>query len=193
MPTNQGSMADEFEISDDAQDSADDRVQAELFATIYQELRLIASSRLRHHKRGTMLDTTALVHETYLKLAGDDGRIDSFNSRRHFFATAALAMRQILTDQARRRLAHKRGGGQRNLTLDESVVAAQDSSVDILELDVALEKLHQLDPGLAEVVSLKYFGGLSLDEIAELQGVSKRTISRSWQRARAFLHAQIAD
>lgn len=186
-------MADEFEISGDAQGSADDQVQAELFAAIYQELRLIASSRLRHHKRGTMLDTTALVHETYLKLASDDGRIDNFNSRRHFFATAALAMRQILTDQARRRLAHKRGGSQRNLTLNESVVAAQDSSVDILELDAALEKLHELDPGLAEVVSLKYFGGLGLDEIAELQGASKRTISRSWQRARAFLHAQIAD
>jgi RNA polymerase sigma factor (TIGR02999 family) len=140
-----------------------------------------------------MLDTTALVHEAYLKLAGDDGRIDNFNSRQHFFATAALAMRQILTDQARRRLAHKRGGSQRNLTLDEGAVAAQDSSVDILELDAALEKLHELDPGLADVVNLKYFGGLSLDEIAELQDASKRTISRSWRRARAFLHAQIAD
>jgi RNA polymerase sigma factor (TIGR02999 family) len=186
-------MADEFVSSDGDQDAADDRGQAELFAAIYQELRLIASSRLRHHKRGTMLDTTALVHEAYLKLAGDDGRIDNFNSRQHFFATAALAMRQILTDQARRRLAHKRGGQQRNLTLNESVVAAQDSSVDILELDAALDKLHELDPGLADVVSLKYFGGLSLDEIAELQGASKRTISRSWRRARAFLHAQIAD
>ena len=186
-------MADEIGDSVDAQDGADDQVRAELFAAIYQELRLIASSRLRHHKRGTMLDTTALVHEAYLKLAGDDGRIGDFNNRRHFFATAALAMRQILTDQARRRLAHKRGGSQRNLTLNESVIASQDSSADILELDAALEKLRELDPGLAEVVSLKYFGGLSLEEIAELQGASKRTISRSWQRARAFLHAQIAD
>ena len=186
-------MADELVNSDGDKDAAEDRGQAESYAAIYQELRLIASSRLRHHKRGTMLDTTALVHEAYLKLAGDDGSIDNFNSRQHFFATAALAMRQILTDQARRRLAHKRGGQQRNLTLNESVVAAQDSSVDILELDAALEKLHELDPGLAEVVSLKYFGGLSLDEIAELQDASKRTISRNWRRARAFLHAQIAD
>lgn len=185
-------MTDELRISGQARDSGEARAQAELFSAIYQELRLIASSRLRHHKRGTMLDTTALVHETYLKLAGDDGRIDDFNNRRHFFATAALAMRQILTDQARRRLAHKRGGRDRNLTLDENAIAAQESSTDILELDAALEKLHEMDPGLAEVVNLKYFAGLNLDEIAELQGASKRTISRGWQKARAFLHVQIA-
>ena len=186
-------MANEFGISEGDQGIAEERAQGELFATIYQELRLIASSRLRRNKRGTMLDTTALVHEAYLKLAGDDGEFDSFNNPRHFYATAALAMRQILTDQARRRLAYKRGGKERNLTLNEGAIAAQESSVDVLELDDALEKLQALDPGLAEVVNLKYFGGLSLDEIAELQGASRRTISRSWQKARAFLHAQIAD
>lgn len=186
-------MADESEISGEAKDNAENRVQAEQFASIYQELRLIAHSRLRNHKRGTMLDTTALVHETYLKLAGNDGRIDGFNNRHHFFATAALAMRQILTDQARRKLANKRGGSERNLTLEENALEAPGSSVDILELDVALQKLHQLDPVLAEVVNLRYFGGLSLDEIGELQGASKRTVSRNWLKARAFLHAQIAD
>jgi RNA polymerase sigma factor (TIGR02999 family) len=186
-------MADEIGDSTGSRSIAEDRAQGELFSSIYQELRLIASSRLRRHKRGTMLDTTALVHEAYLKLAGKDGEVDSFNNQRHFYATAALAMRQILTDQARRGLARKRGGNRRNLTLNEGVIATQESSVDVLELDDALEKLHALDPGLAEVVNLKYFGGLSLDEIAELQGASRRTVSRSWRKARAFLHAQIAD
>jgi RNA polymerase sigma factor (TIGR02999 family) len=165
----------------------------EAFAAIYQELRLIARSRLHRHRRGTMLDTTALVHEAYLKLADTDGRIASFDNRRHFFATAALAMRQILTDQARRRLATKRGGEQRNLTLNEDAVAAEGRSVDVLQLDAALSQLQELDAALAEVVNLRYFGGLSLDDIAELQGTSRRTVSRNWKKARAFLHAQMAD
>jgi len=166
-------------------------ISDELFAIVYQELRSLASSRLRQHKRGAMLDTTALVHETYLKLAGQDGKLDSFTNRRHFFATAALAMRQILTDQARRRQAEKRGGNQRNMTLDENAVAIPGLSAEVLELDAALNQLQDLEPALAEIVNLKYFGGLSLDDIAELQGVSKRTVSRAWQKARAFLHVQI--
>jgi RNA polymerase sigma factor (TIGR02999 family) len=186
-------MADEFDVSVVAQGGAGECAQGEMFVTIYQQLRFIASSQLRRHKRGTMLDTTALVHEAYLKLSGEDGDIESFNNQHHFYATAALAMRQILTDQARRRLARKRGGKQRNLTLDEDAVAAEDSSKDMLELDDALTTLDELDPDLAGVVNLKYFGGLSLDEIAELLGASKRTISRRWQKARAFLYAQITD
>jgi RNA polymerase sigma factor (TIGR02999 family) len=186
-------MADDFGISGKTPGISDGRAQSELFAAVYQELRLIAHSHLRSHKRGTILDTTALVHEAYLKLVGDEGGIGEFNNRRHFFATAALAMRQILTDQARRKLASKRGGNVRNLTLDEDSFSAGESSADILELDAALTKLRKLDQSLAEVVDLKYFGGLSLDEIAELEGASIRTVSRNWQKARAFLHAQIAD
>jgi len=167
--------------------------QDELLASVYQELRVVASSRLRQHERGTMLNTTALVHETYLKLAGGDGKVDGFSNRRHFFSTAAMAMRHILTDQARKRLADKRGGGQRNLTLNEQATAVQETSVDVLALDAALTELEELDPKLAEVVNLKYFGGLNLDEIAEFQGVSKRTVSRAWQKARAFLQAHIAS
>lgn len=165
--------------------------QDEALASVYQELRIVASSRLRQHKRGHTLDTTALVHETYLKLSGSDGKISGFNNRRHFFSTAAKAMRQILTDQARKRLAHKRGGEQRDLTLNEELVAADDSSVNVLALDAALTQLENLDPNFAEVVHFKYFGGFNLDEIAEFQGVSKRTVSRAWQKARAFLHAQM--
>lgn len=186
-------MADGIEKSADAVENVQHRARDELFAAIYQELRLVARSRLRQHKRGTMLDTTALVHEAYLKLADSDGRLDDFNDRRHFFATAALAMRQILTDQARRRAAKKRGGEQRNLTLDEDIVAADVDSSDVLQLDSALMKLQDLDATLAEVVNLKYFVGLSLDDIAELQGTSKRTVSRNWNKARAYLHAQFAD
>lgn len=185
-------MADESGHSGDDREITRDKGRDDLFAAVYQELRLIASSRLRRHKRGTMLDTTALVHEAYLKLAAADGQIARFDNRRHFFATAALAMRQILIDQARRRLASKRGGDQRALTLDEDAVPAGEVSADIIELDTALTNLQELDAGLAEIVNLKYFGGLSLDEIAELQGMSKRSVSRNWQKARAFLHAQIA-
>ena len=169
----------------------DDENRDVLFATVYQELRSLARSRLGGHQRGTVLNTTALVHETYLKLAGDDGKLDDFSNRRHFFATAALAMRQILTDQARRRHAGKRGGKHRNLTLEEDAVASVTRSGEVLELDAALGELQQLDPELAEIVNLKYFAGLKLDDIAELKGVSKRSVSRSWQKARAFLHAQM--
>jgi RNA polymerase sigma factor (TIGR02999 family) len=183
-------VADDFGISGKA---AGDDAQGQFFAAVYHELRMIARSRLRSHTRGTILDTTALVHEAYLKLASDGGGIGDFNNRRHFFATAALAMRQILTDQARRKLANKRGGNERNLTFDDDSFSADESSTEILELDAALEKLRHVDPGLAEVVDLKYFGGLSLDEIAALDGTSIRTVSRNWQKARAFLHAQIAD
>lgn len=182
-------MADDFGISGKA---AGSDAQGQFFAAVYQELRMIAHSRLRSHKRGTILDTTALVHEAYLKLAGDGGEIGDFNNRRHFFATAALAMRQILTDQARRKLANKRGGNERNLTFDEDTFSEEETSAEILELDAALEKLRQMDPVLAEIVDLKYFGGLGLDEIAELEGASIRTVSRNWQKARAFLHAQLA-
>ena len=170
-----------------------DQDQNAFFSAVYHELRLIAHARLRQHRRGTMLDTTALVHEAYLKLAGNDGDVDDFNNRRHFFATAALAMRQILTDQARRRRAQKRGSNQRNLTFDDGMAAIEDSSAYILELDRALEQLAELDKGLVDIVHLRYFGGLSLDEISALQGVSKRTVSRAWQKARAFLHAQMKD
>lgn len=170
-----------------------DQDQDDFYAAVYQELRTIAHARLRQHRRGTMLNTTALVHEAYLKLAGNDGDIDDFNNRRHFFATAALAMRQILTDQARRRQALKRGSNQRDLTLDESMVASEDSSAYLLELDSALSQLAELDRGLVDIVNLRYFGGLSLDEVSELQGVSKRTVSRDWQKARAFLQAQMKD
>lgn len=186
-------MSEQIKDLIDALGAGADETQDESLASIYQELRIVASSRLRQHKRGNMLDTTALVHETYLKLAGNDGKIDGFSNRRHFFSTAAMAMRQILTDQARRRLADKRGGKQRNLTLDEQATAAEETSVDVLALDAALTQLDELDPKLAEVVNLKYFGGLNLDEIAEFQEVSKRTVSRAWKKARAFLHAQIAS
>jgi len=177
----------------DALSAGVEGTQDELLASVYQELRVVASSRLRQHERSTILNTTALVHETYLKLAGGDGKVDGFSNRRHFFSTAAMAMRHILTDQARKRLANKRGGGQRNLTLNEQATAVQETSVDVLALDAALTELEELDPKLAEVVNLKYFGGLNLDEIAEFQGVSIRTVSRAWQKARAFLHAQITS
>ncbi len=185
-------MGGDTQESGSSPGSEEIRTQDELFVAVYQELRTIAHSRLRQHQRGTVLDTTALVNETYLKLAGHE-KTPHFTSRLHFVATAALAMRQILTDQARRRMAEKRGGNQRNLTLNEDDIAVQDPSMEVLALDAAMHELSELDPALVEIVNLKYFGGLNVDEIAELQGVSKRTISRAWQKARAFLHARVVE
>lgn len=184
-------MPDQVESQINNRGSTDQGVRDDLMASVYQELRLVARSRLRQHERGQLFNTTVLVHEAYLRLAGSDGKIEGFKNRGHFFSTAAMAMRQILTDQARKRVAGKRGGKQRNLTFDEQLVADTTTSVDFLALDAALTKLGELDPDLAELVHLKYFVGFKLDEIAELRGVSNRTISRDWHKARAFLHANI--
>ena len=161
----------------------------ELLPLIYQELRAVAKVRLRGHSRGNTLSTTALVHEAYLKLLGSDS---SFSNRRHFYATAALAMRQILVDQARRRLADKRGAGLQEITFDEQLLADAGRSTDVVALDAALEELKALEPRLAEVVHLRFFAGLELSEVAGLMEVSQRTVGRDWQKARAFLHARLS-
>jgi RNA polymerase sigma factor (TIGR02999 family) len=161
-----------------------------LFSVVYEELRARAARELRRRSPGETLSTTALVHEVYLKFA--DAAALSVEDRRHFFALAARAMRQIVVDHARRSLARKRGGGVRPVTLDPADASQAAEPADLLALDLALCELTELDARLARTVELRFFGGLSVEETAEMMEVSPRTVKRDWRKARAFLHRAIA-
>jgi len=166
-----------------------------LVPIVYDELRRIAARTLRREAPGHTLQTTALVHEAYLKLVAapaDGGARGAWQNRQQFFAVAARAMRRILVDHARERQAQKRGGGARACELDEAVVAlpvVRDG--DVLAVDGALDALATVDPPLARVVELKFFGGLSLDEIAALLEVSPSTAWREWNAAKAWLQREL--
>jgi RNA polymerase sigma factor (TIGR02999 family) len=156
----------------------------ELFAAVYGDLKRLAHHQLVAAPNAT-INTTGLVHETYLKLVR--GNSLQINERSHFFATAAKAMRQIVVDRARRRVAQKRGGEASAVTLDEHIdVDAQDPD-QLVHLDDALNHLQRLEPRLAELVELRFFAGLSVEQIAELREVTTRTVIRDWRRARAWL------
>jgi RNA polymerase sigma factor (TIGR02999 family) len=157
-----------------------------LFAHVYDELRQIAHQRLLRYRPGETLDTTALVHEAYLKLV-DQSRSE-WRDRAHFFALASRAMRFVLVDYARARTAQKRGGRRRDVPLDAVQVAADDRAADLLALTDALERLSGVHPRLGEIVEYRFFGGLTFDEIAEVTGMSVPTARRDWTRARAWLH-----
>jgi RNA polymerase sigma factor (TIGR02999 family) len=177
----------------DGERDAMDRV----FGLVYRELRSLAHRQLGYGQRDGTLQTTALVHEAYLKLARRETL--ELRDRAHFFALAARAMRQILVDYARERLAQKRGGGALVLELDEGRSAASSpddgpfaSDAEVLALDAALTRLATLDERLGKLVELRFFGGLSVEETAKLLAVSDRTVKRDWRRARAFLHVELA-
>jgi RNA polymerase sigma factor (TIGR02999 family) len=159
---------------------------AALFDAMYPELKSIARRRLAKDDRGTLLDTTSLVNECFLKLAGGE-RLE-LEDRRHFLAYAATAMRSIVVDFARARVATRRGGGVARVTLDsvilDSVPAGEDQ---VLAVDEALEDLAGLDPRLAQIVEMRYFGGLSDGEIAEALDLGVRTVRRDWAKARLVL------
>ncbi|MGE0440028.1 MAG: ECF-type sigma factor [Gemmatimonadales bacterium] len=160
----------------------------ELFARVYDEMRLLAHRQRGRHGEPATVTTTALVHEAYLKLA--QGREVEWNDRGHFFALAARAMRFILVDQARGRLRAKRDG--RAVTLDDAP-AAEERPEQLLAVDEALARLETASPRLAQVVYLRFFAGLSYPEIADLLGVSEPTAKRDWARARAWLHRFIRE
>jgi RNA polymerase sigma factor (TIGR02999 family) len=164
--------------------------QNRLLPLVYDHLKAIAHHRLSPGGAGQGLVTTELVHEAYLKLF-DHSRL-SVNDREHFFAVAATAMRQVVVDQARRRAAQKRGGGIAPLDLEGRDIPVEDRSAEILSLDDALRRLSQVDERLGRVVELRFFGGLSVEETAEVLKVDPRTVKRDWRKARALLYRELA-
>lgn len=161
----------------------------DLFPLVYAELRRIASREMRRERHGHTLQATALVHEAYLRLVKDASL--SAASRAHFLGIAARAMREILIDRARARVARKRGGGGERVTLDEALAAVPGMSIDVLALDEALLRLARLDPRLAQVVELRYFGGLSIEDTAAAMGLSPATVKRAFTLARAWLYREL--
>ena len=167
--------------------SAGDRgAMDRLFPLVYRELQACAHRQLSRRDSGETLNTTALVHETYLKLTANDRQ--TYNDRVHFFAVAAGAMRQILVDYARRASAGKRGGGAKELSLDPAELASAERADELVALDEALTELAAADSRLARTVELRFFGGLSVEETADVLGTSPRTVKRDWRKARALLY-----
>lgn len=164
--------------------SGDQQALNALFPIVYEEMRRLAASYLRHERTGHTLQSTALVHEAYLRLV--DQKV-SWQNRAHFLGIAAQTMRRILLDHAKRRSAAKRGGGEFTLRVDESVLAGKDRDLNLLALDNALSELEKIDPVRSRIVEMRFFGGLSNEEAAEVLGVSAPTVQRQWAGARAWL------
>lgn len=172
-------------------DSGDHRAADELLPLVYDQLRGLASQKLRNEAPGQTLQSTALVHEAYVKLVGGQHQ-QHWANRRHFFAAAAEAMRRILVDNARRKQSAKHGGEfQRQPLQDQARTEADATQSDLLAISDALEKLSIEDPQKAELVKLRYFAGLTLPEIAEMMNISRATASRHWAYAKAWLYDEI--
>jgi RNA polymerase sigma factor (TIGR02999 family) len=158
---------------------------------VYKELRRLAHCELRKERPGHTLQSAALVHEAYFRLVGRE--LPQWEGRTHFFAIAAQLMRQILVDYARRRRASKRGSGAYMLELDDALSVAQGKDdVDLVAIDDALNTLAEVDPRQCRVVELRFFAGLSLEEISEAMGIATATVQRDWTAARAWLHREIS-
>jgi RNA polymerase sigma factor (TIGR02999 family) len=157
-----------------------------LLPLVYEELRRMAAKHMAQEKPGQTLDATALVHEAYLRLVDVDGA-DHWNSRRHFIAAAAQAMRRILVERARARSSQKRGGGRERVALDESAVVSPERPDGLLALDEALTRLAAIEPQAAELVHFRYFGGQTMSACAEMLGLSLRSTHRLWAYSKAWL------
>jgi len=162
-----------------------------LMPLIYDELRRLARHYMRRERPGHTLQTTALVHEAYLKLV-DQTKV-RWHNRAHFFGIAANLMRQILVQHARRRHAAKRGGARSSVSLEDAVGLSEEPVVDLVALDQALIRLDALDPQKSRIVELRFFGGLTVDETAEVLGLSPRTVKRQWRVAKAWLYDQLRN
>jgi RNA polymerase sigma-70 factor (ECF subfamily) len=165
--------------------AGDDGALARLVPAVYHELRRLAHARMRAQEPGHTLQTTALVHEAYLRLV--DARQVSWQNRTHFYALCAQAMRHILVDAARARGSLKRGGGAARVPFEEALAVSPQPDVDLLALDEALTRLAETDPRKGRVVELRYFGGLSVEETAEVLKVSPQTVMRDWNLAKLWL------
>jgi RNA polymerase sigma factor (TIGR02999 family) len=162
----------------------------QLLPLVYKELRKLAAQRLAQEKPGQTLDATGLVHEVYLRLVGAE-RDHSWNSRGHFFAAAAEAMRRILVENARRKKRFRHGGDSKRVEVEITSLPTRMSSDELLALDEALEKLCEQDPIKAQLVTLRYFGGMTIEQASEALGISRVTAYRYWTYARAWLHGRM--
>jgi RNA polymerase sigma factor (TIGR02999 family) len=171
-------------------EQGDPTAAEQLLPLVYDELRKLAAQKLAQERPGQTLQATALVHEAYLRLV-DVEKAQHWDSRGHFFAAAAEAMRRVLIDTARRRGAQRRGGGAKRQSLQGLEAAAPGSDDELLAVDEALERFQQIDPAKAELVKMRYFGGLSIPEAAQALGISVTTANRYWAYARAWLHEEL--
>jgi len=162
---------------------------AKLIPLVYAELRRLAASYMRRERVDHTLQPTALVHEAYLKLV--EQRSVDWQGRAHFFGIAAQVMRRILIDHARGYLRDKRGGGQKPVPIDEALVFAPEQSMELVKIDQALEQLTKLDPRQAKIVELRFFGGLTVEQTADVLGISEKTVKRDWSMAKAWLRGEL--
>ena len=160
-----------------------------LMPEVYDELRRLAEASMRQERAGHTLQATALVNEIYLRLGHQEEA--KWQSRAHFFAAASQAVRRILIDHARKKKADKRGGDRKQVPLDDAMGLSGSSEIEILDLDTALLELDAIDKRAADVVALRFFGGLNMDEISNVLGVSKRTVEGDWTTARAWLRGRL--
>jgi RNA polymerase sigma factor (TIGR02999 family) len=168
----------------------DPKAAAQLLPLVYDELRRLAAQKLEREKPGQTLQATALVHEAYLRLVDTD-KTQGWDSRGHFFAVAAEAMGRILVDAARSRSSRKRGGAWRRIDLNSVDLAQRASPEDLLELDDTLDKLARQDPVASQIVKLRFFAGLSIEQAAEMLGLSRTTAYERWAFARAWLYSEL--
>ena len=176
----------------DAASAGDRQAAADLLPLVYDELRRLAAARMADERAGHTLDATALVHEAYLRLVGPEAAA-RFDGRGHFFAAAAEAMRRILVDHAREKRAAKRGGGNVRSALDpDQLPAPPGTEIDLLAVDEALTRFATVDAKAAELVSLRYFAGLTIPDAAEVLGISRRSADRLWAFAKAWLYRELS-
>jgi RNA polymerase sigma factor (TIGR02999 family) len=180
-------MSEVTRLLDDAA-AGDRKAAADLLPLVYEELRKLAAVRMAAEAPGQTLDATALVHEAYLRLVGDQ----QFDGRGHFFAAAAEAMRRILVERARRKKAVKHGGGRQRLDAATVALVAPENEDDLVAIDEALDRLAAVAPVKAELVKLRYFAGLTIEECAEALGISCATAKRYWAYSRVWLFAQVS-
>jgi len=165
--------------------------ESKLIPLVYDELRRMADRYMRREREDHTLQTTALVHEAYLKLV-EQHSVD-WQSRAHFFGIAAQVMRRVLIDHARGHVREKRGGGQRAVPLDEALVFSPERASAFLELDEALDRLAAIDARQAKIVELRFFGGLTVEEVADVLAISPKTVKRDWSVAKAWLHGELKE
>lgn len=175
----------------DAIEQGDTGAAERLLPLVYEELRCLATQKMAQENPGHTLQATALVHEAYIRLVGSN--IGSWANRAHFFAAAAEAMRRILIDNARRKQRIKRGADRRRIDINDVDIVVETPSIDLIALDEALSRLVEEDPEVAELVKMRFFAGLTLDQVAAILQISRRTADRNWAYAKAWLYQHITE